>query len=42
MVAKEIITGMLAYNLVRAVTYVAAEAVGAAPRDFSPSSSRNR
>lgn len=41
MVAKEIVTGMLAYNLVRAVTYLAAQAVGAAPRDFSFTQVRN-
>lgn len=35
MVAKEIVTGMLAYNLVRAVTYMAAQAVGAEAREFS-------
>ena len=41
MVAKEIVTGMLAYNLVRAVTYMAAQAVGAEPRQFSFSQVRN-
>jgi len=41
MIAKEIILGMLAYNLVRAVTYVAAQACGVAPRDFSFTQVRN-
>jgi hypothetical protein len=41
MIAKEIILGMLAYNLVRAVTYVAAQASGVATRDFSFTRVRN-
>ena len=35
MVAKEIDTGMLAYNLVRAITAMAAEKTGLSPRAFS-------
>jgi hypothetical protein len=41
MVAKEIVLGILAYNLVRAVTYVAAQTVGAASREFSFTQVRN-
>jgi hypothetical protein len=41
MVSKEIVLGMLAYNLVRAVTFVAAQAAGLAPRDFSFTQVRN-
>jgi hypothetical protein len=41
MVAKEIVMGMLAYNLVRAVTFVAAQAAGVAPRAFSFTQVRN-
>ncbi len=35
MVAKEIALALMAYNLVRAVTYVAAQTVGLPPRSFS-------
>jgi len=41
MIAKEIVLGMLAYNLVRAVTYVVAEKTDKAPRDFSFTQVRN-
>ena len=41
MVAKEIVMGMLAYNLVRAVMFVAAQAAGVAPRAFSFTQVRN-
>jgi hypothetical protein len=41
MVAKELILGMLAYNLIRAVTYLAAQATGLAPRAFSFTQVRN-
>jgi hypothetical protein len=41
MIAKEILMGMLAYNLVRAVTYVAAQAAGVQPREFSFTQVRN-
>jgi hypothetical protein len=41
MVAKEIDLAMLAYNLVRAVTYLAAQKAGLAPRDFSFTRVRN-
>jgi putative transposase len=41
MVAKEIDVGMLAYNLVRAVTCVAAQKAGLEPRQFSFTRVRN-
>ncbi len=41
MVAKEIDLAMLAYNLVRAVTYLAAKQVGLAPRAFGFTRVRN-
>ena len=41
MVAKEINLGLLAYNLVRAVIYVAAEKAGVEPRTFSFTRVRN-
>lgn len=41
MVAKEIVLGMLAYNLVRAVMFVAAQRAGLAPRVFSFTQVRN-
>jgi hypothetical protein len=41
MVGKEILMGMLAYNLVRAVTFVAAQAAGIQPRAFSFTQVRN-
>lgn len=41
MVGKEIVLGMLAYNLVRAVTFVAAQAAGVPPRAFSFTQVRN-
>jgi len=41
MVAQEIVMGMLAYNLVRAVTYIAAQAAGVTPRAFSFTQVRN-
>jgi putative transposase len=41
MVAKEIDLAMLAYNLVRAVTYLAAQKAGLAPRAFSFTRVRN-
>jgi putative transposase len=41
MVAKEIDVGMLAYNLVRAVTYLAAQKAGLTPRSFGFTRMRN-
>jgi hypothetical protein len=41
MVAKEIDMAMMAYNLVRATTYVAAQQAGLTPRDFSFTRVRN-
>jgi putative transposase len=41
MVAKELMMGMLAYNLIRAVTYLAAQAAGLEPRAFSFTQVRN-
>lgn len=41
MVAKELDLAMLAYNLVRAVTYLAAQKAGLAPRAFSFTRMRN-
>jgi hypothetical protein len=41
MVAKEIDVGMLAYNLVRAVTYLAAQTAGLTPRSFGFTRVRN-
>ena len=41
MVAKEIDVAMLAYNLVRAVTYLAAQKAGLKPRDYSFTRVRN-
>jgi len=41
MLAKEIDLAILAYNLVRAVTYLAAQKAGLAPRDFSFTRVRN-
>jgi hypothetical protein len=41
MLAKELIMGMLAYNLVRAVMSLAAQATGLAPRQFSFTQVRN-
>jgi hypothetical protein len=41
MVAKELIMGMLAYNLVRAVMSLAAQATGLVPRQFSFTQVRN-
>jgi hypothetical protein len=41
MVGKEIVMGMMAYNLVRAVMFVAAQAGGVAPRAFSFTQVRN-
>ncbi len=41
MVAKEIDVAMLAYNLVRAITFVAAQQAGLAPRAFSFTRVRN-
>ncbi len=41
MVAKEMEVALLAYNLVRAITYVAAQTAGLSPRDFSFTRVRN-
>ena len=41
MVAKELNMAMAAYNLVRAITYIAAERAGIAPRSYSFTRVRN-